>query len=67
MLLIDEYKIRMDVMYCIGEDMGLKRREGESIEDFAFRTLETFQYNDPLFGYDEDTGEYYMVSSFDEE
>ena len=46
MILIDENKIRMDVMYCIGEDMGLERQEGESIADFAYRTLETFRYDE---------------------
>ena len=46
MILIDENKIRVDVMYCIGEDMGLKRQEGESIAEFAYRTLETFKYNE---------------------
>lgn len=46
MILIDENKIRMDVMYCIGEDMGLKRQEGESIADFAHRTFETFRYDE---------------------
>lgn len=46
MILIDENKIRMDVMYCIGEDMGLERQEGESIADFAYRALETFRYDE---------------------
>ena len=45
MILIDENKIRIDVMYCIGEDMGLERQEGESVAEFAYRTFETFRYN----------------------
>ena len=46
MILIDENKIRIDVMYCIGEDMGLERQKEESVADFAYRTLETFRYNE---------------------
>jgi hypothetical protein len=43
MILIDEKKLRIMVLYCIGEDLGVIKYPNEDELDYAARVVEQFE------------------------
>ena len=43
MILIDENKLRVMVLYCIGEDLGVIKYPNDDELDYATRVVEQFK------------------------